>query len=118
MSTDTTQPVLGTQGRSLPIPEELLAQLTDALRQLCADGADQLSGVELDPGTANGTDTQQWVEAQLTIAEALSVVLAGHQQQLARLAKQLGISDRRMGVALGMTEQGAAQRRKRATQQQ
>jgi hypothetical protein len=120
MSTAPTQRLLGDDalvGRGLPVPVGLLADLDASLRALCNDAAARMSGIELDLENTSGDDTQQWLLAQLTITETLDRMLDRHQQKLVRLAKQLGITDKRLAEAWGITEPGAARRKQRATQQ-
>lgn len=118
--TTTTQQLLGDEamvGRGLPIPVGLLADLDASLRALYNDATARMSGTTIDLQTASVEEAQQWVLDQLTVAEALDRIRERHQQKLTRLAKQLGITDKRLAEAWGITEPGAARRKQRATQQ-
>lgn len=119
MSTDTTQPVLGSQtqgGRQLPIPYDELVQLQKDLTDLLGQYANRISGVELAVGETVTGDTQQWVTALMTTTEAAVLFLGARQTSLAQLAKKLGVNDARRGEAVGLTEEAARRRAIRGTQ--
>lgn len=119
MSTDTQPRVAPTEvGRQLPVPSDMLPEIADTLTQLCSGWADKASGITFDIETATMEQTQAWLLAQMTATEAAAKFLAERQRTLVKLAKMLNISDRRVGEACGISEQAAAGRAKRGTQQQ
>lgn len=120
MSTDTQPQVAPTPvGRQLPIPYEMLHEIADELTRLCSGWANRLSGVDLDDDAATMEHAQQWLLAQMTATEAAARFIEERQRTLAKLAKlPLGISDRRVGQACGISEQAAAGRARRSCGQQ